>query len=133
VNWPDNTEHPPAVTELDGQVVKDIHRARWLVLLIVACLLAGAVVGLSLVVVHLNTVISRQRAEILSSCKFYRDLAPLPVVNASNSRWPSEFSVTLIIDARHVYQGESCDGPLPAANPTVIRGARHYGLVVPHS
>lgn len=135
MSWPEGVEpkarkagDPVPVSDLDARVVKDLHRTRWWLLVVVATILVAAVAVLAIVVVHLISANNQQRHEIQASCRFFRDLAPLPVSDAPGSRYPSKVSVTLVHDARLSFTGEQCAGSLPPPSPTYLRGARHFGL-----
>ena len=142
MNWPEGGTPRPGsspvpggtpvpVGDLDARVLKDIHRLRWWSLLVVACLLLGGTVTLTIVVAHLNALLTRERSEIVASCHFYRDLSPLPVSDAPGSKYPSKVSVTLVHDARMTFLGQACAGGLPPPDPSFVRGAAHYGLNIP--
>jgi hypothetical protein len=63
-----------------------------------------------------------------SSCRFFADLAGLPVAVTPATGKAALLGVEIVADSRLAWRGLGCPGALPAPAPSFILWARYYRL-----
>lgn len=63
-----------------------------------------------------------------SSCRFFSDLAGVPVTVAPGTAKASILGVQIISDSRLAWHGLGCPGVLPPPAPSFVRWAQYYRL-----
>lgn len=114
---------PRHTDEVDEKLKKNLRlaqRTRWVLVIAVFTLLAGAVVAQTILLLG-------QQQELNASCQVWRTLAPLPVSVNPQTGQPTRLSVSIIASARQAYAGQHC-GNLPSADPTVVKWARVFHI-----
>jgi hypothetical protein len=124
------TIEPERLDDDLARLVSSYHRLRWISLIALVIMAVLAVSGLGLIVWRQQQQLNVQRAEIAASCRFFRDIASLPVVATPPAKRPSAFSVTLVLDAYRSAAGRRCP-QLPPLDASVRRWAAFYHIPVP--
>lgn len=121
-----------------SDALKKAHRIRWVGVAVVGIVLVTTIALLvSLLVTserRLNSIemsVQLAQSRLISSCRFYADLAPLPITVNPATHTASELAVRLVIDARRAFIGQGCPGELLAPSISLIRWANYYHLQVP--
>lgn len=124
--------HPKPVVDVDAQllrVIQNVHKARWVVLIVLGIMAIGAIIFMGVVISSQSTQISEQRNELRADCSIWGSLAGLPATVNPDTGRPSKFSVALIAESRFAYRGKGCGTPAPL-DPSEVRWARYYHISV---
>jgi len=63
-----------------------------------------------------------------SSCRFFADLAPLPITTSPATGKASLLGVKIVSDSRLAWRGLGCPGSLPPPAPSFAQWAKYYRL-----
>ena len=63
-----------------------------------------------------------------SSCRFFADLAGVPIAVSPATGKPAELGVQIVSDSRIAWRGLGCPGVLPPPSPSFAQWARYYRL-----
>lgn len=87
-----------------------LHRLRWIAVFVLACFVVVAVIAGAFVIGTQHAQLSRDEKRQQASCSFYAVIGNAPVVPAPNTKKVSRLGVTLVVDARNAFLGQSCPG-----------------------
>jgi hypothetical protein len=107
--------------------LKRFHRLRWVAFgaLIAVLVIAGVTGGT--VIYHQQRRLDSQQLALFAGCKFFTDLARLPVEPVAPLTRPSEAVVSIVVDARATAHGLGCPS-IPPPSPSLKKWAAYYHI-----
>jgi hypothetical protein len=103
--------------------------ARRLAWSLVVLFVITAVIGAANLIYTTQRVNAASRADS-SSCRFFADLAGLPITVSPSTHTATLLGVEIISDAREAWHGRGCPGTLPPPSASFRHWAAYYRLPI---
>jgi len=113
-----------------SRALTSFHRLRWASLGVLAAVLIMAIVVGGVVILHQSDQISQARNQLVAGCRFFADLASLPVTPVPPVKRPTRLGVSIVVDSRIAAVGLGCSN-IPPPSASLKKWAGYYHITLP--